>query len=314
MKKNISITYQIRSEDEGERLDFVTAREFTEFSRVHIQKWIKEGSLLLDGKIVKPKQIVKADQFISLETLEDPMLEDKPEDIPIEILYEDKDIIVLNKQSNLVVHPGAGNQTGTLVNALLNHDKELAFLPRAGIVHRLDKDTSGVMVVAKNEYSYLNIVSQLKERKVNRQYLALVVGEPLSGSTINEPIGRHPKHRTKQAVTDKGKEAITSFKVKEKMDGYSLLNVSLETGRTHQIRVHLAFIGFPIVGDSVYGRGKQFAPGTSEDLKKNISIFSRQALHAEKLKLVHPTSAKKVSYRAKIPDDLEQLIMLFHKS
>ena len=140
------------------------------------------------------------------------------------------------------------------------------------------------------------------------------MGEPLSGSTINEPIGRHPKHRTKQAVTDKGKEAITSFKVKEKMDGYSLLNVSLETGRTHQIRVHLAFIGFPIVGDSVYGRGKQFAPGTSEDLKKNISTFSRQALHAEQLKLVHPTSAKKVSYRAKIPDDLEQLIMLFHKS
>ena len=135
MKKNISLTYQIRSEDEGERLDFVTAREFTEFSRVHIQKWIKDGSLLLDGKIVKPKQIVKTDQLISLEILEDPVLEDEPEDIPIEILYEDEDILVLNKQPNLVVHPGAGNQSGTLVNALLHHDKELAFLPRAGIVH-----------------------------------------------------------------------------------------------------------------------------------------------------------------------------------
>lgn len=314
MKKNISLSYQIRSKDEGERLDFVTAREFTEFSRAHIQKWIKDGSLLLDGNIVKPKQIVKADQLISVETSEDPVLEDGPEDIPIEILYEDEDIIVLNKQPNLVVHPGAGNQTGTLVNALLHHDKELAFLPRAGVVHRLDKNTSGVMVVAKNESSYLNIVSQLKERKVNRQYLALVVGEPLSGSTINEPIGRHPKHRTKQAVTDQGKEAITSFKVKENMDGYSLLNVSLKTGRTHQIRVHLAFIGFPIVGDLVYGGRKQFATGTNEDLKKYISAFSRQALHAEKLEFIHPASGKKVSYQAKIPDDLHQLIKLFNKS
>ena len=310
MKKNITLSYKTVEKDVAERLDFVTAREFTQFSRVHIQRWIKEGKLLLDGEIVKPKQLLKVNQLISVETSEEPTLEDEPEDIPIEIIFEDADIIVLNKQPGLVVHPGAGNRTGTLVNALLHHDEELSFLPRAGIVHRLDKDTSGVMVVAKNEFSYLNLVSQLKERKVNRHYLAIVVGEPLSGSTINEPIGRHPKLRTKQAVTDAGKEAITNFRIKERMGGYSLLNVSLETGRTHQIRVHLAFINFPILGDSVYGGRKKFAAGTTEAVKKEILKFPRQALHAEKLEFIHPQSGKKVNYSAKTPKDLLHLIEL----
>ena len=312
--KKITLSYETNSLDSGERLDSVTAREFTQFSRAHIQKWIKEGQLLLDGKSVKPKQLLKTNQLISIDALEEPVLEDKPENIPIDIISEDKDIIVLNKQPGLVVHPGAGNPKGTLVNALLHHDKELGFLPRAGIVHRLDKDTSGIMVVAKNEISYLNLVSQLKDRKVKRSYLALVVGEPLSGSTINEPIGRHPKLRTKQAVIAKGKEAISTFKIQEKLNGYSLLNVSLETGRTHQIRVHLAFIGFPILGDSVYGGRKKFASGTSESLKTEILKFSRQALHAEKLEFIHPASGKLVNYSAKAPKDLIKLIELLNKS
>ena len=310
MKKSISLSYKTIEEDAGERLDSVIAREFTQFSRAHIQKWIKDGKLLLDGEIVKPKQPLKINQFISVETLEEPTLEDGPEDIPLEIIFEDDDIIIINKQPGLVVHPGAGNQTGTLVNALLHHDEELRFLPRAGIVHRLDKDTSGIMVVTKNEFSYLNLVSQLKERKVNRHYLAIVVGEPLSGLTINEPIGRHPKLRTKQAVTEAGKEAITNFKIKERMSGYTLLNVSLETGRTHQIRVHLAFINYPILGDSVYGGRKKFAAGTSETIKKELLKFPRQALHAEKLEFIHPTSGKSVNYSAKTPKDLTQLIEL----
>ena len=310
MKKNITLSYKTVEKDVAERLDFVTAREFTQFSRVHIQRWIKDGKLLLDGEIVKPKQLLKINQLISVETSEEPTLEDGPEDIPIEIIFEDEDIIIINKQPGFVVHPGAGNRTGTLVNALLHHDEELSFLPRAGIVHRLDKDTSGIMVVAKNEFSYLNLVSQLKERKVNRHYLAIVVGEPLSGSTINEPIGRHPKLRTKQAVTDAGKEAITNFKIKERMGGYTLLNVSLETGRTHQIRVHLAFINFPILGDSVYGGRKKFAAGTTEAVKKEILKFPRQALHAEKLEFIHPQSGKKVNYSAKTPKDLLHLIEL----
>ena len=310
MKKSISLSYKTIEEDAGERLDSVIAREFTQFSRAHIQKWIKDGKLLLDGEIVKPKQPLKINQFISVEALEEPTLEDGPEDIPLEIIFEDDDIIIINKQPGLVVHPGAGNQTGTLVNALLHHDQELRFLPRAGIVHRLDKDTSGIMVVTKNEFSYLNLVSQLKERKVNRHYLAIVVGGPLSGSTINEPIGRHPKQRTKQTVTDSGKEAITNFKIKERMGGYTLLNVSLETGRTHQIRVHLAFINYPILGDSVYGGRKKFAAGTTEAEKKEILKFPRQALHAEKLEFIHPTSGKSVNYSAKTPKDLTQLIEL----
>tara|TARA_Y100000741_G_scaffold354817_1_gene329533 strand:+ start:337 stop:1284 length:948 start_codon:yes stop_codon:yes gene_type:complete len=314
MNKIINLSYTTDALDSGERLDSVIAREFTQFSRAHIQKWIKEGQLLLDGKSVKPKQLLKTNQLISIDVLEEPVLEDKPENIPIDIIFEDKDIIVLNKQSGLVVHPGAGNPKGTLVNALLHHDKELGFLPRAGIVHRLDKDTSGIMMVAKNEISYLNLVSQLKNRKVKRSYLALVVGEPLFGSTINEPIGRHSKLRTKQAVNTKGKEAITTFKIQEKLNGYSLLNVSLETGRTHQIRVHLAFIGFPILGDSVYGGRKKFAAGTSESLKKEISKFSRQALHAEKLEFAHPASGKLVNYSAEIPKDLINQIELLNKS
>ena len=310
MNKNISLSYKTIEEDTGERLDSVIAREFTQFSRAHIQKWIKDGKLLLDGEIVKPKQPLKINQFISVEALEEPTLEDGPEDIPLDIIFEDDDIIIINKQPGLVVHPGAGNQTGTLVNALLHHDEELRFLPRAGIVHRLDKDTSGIMVVTKNEFSYLNLVSQLKERKVKRHYLAIVVGEPLSGLTINEPIGRHPKLRTKQAVTEAGKEAITNFKIKERMGGYTLLNVSLETGRTHQIRVHLAFINFPILGDSVYGGRKKFVAGTTEAEKKEILKFPRQALHAEKLEFIHPTSGKKVNYSVKTPKDLMQLIEL----
>ena len=310
MKKSISLSYKTIEEDAGERLDSVIAREFTQFSRAHIQKWIKDGKLLLDGEIVKPKQPLKINQFISVEALEEPTLEDGPEDIPLEIIFEDDDIIIINKQPGLVVHPGAGNQTGTLVNALLHHDEELRFLPRAGIVHRLDKDTSGIMVVTKNEFSYLNLVSQLKERKVNRHYLAIVVGEPLSGSMINEPIGRHPKFRTKQTVTDAGKEAITRYKIQERMGGYTLLNVSLETGRTHQIRVHLAFINYPILGDSVYGGRKKFAAGTSETVKKELLKFPRQALHAEKLEFIHPTSGKSVNYSAKTPKDLTQLIDL----
>jgi len=208
----------------------------------------------------------------------------------------------------LVVHPGSGNTSGTLVNALLNHDASLGFLPRAGIVHRLDKDTSGLMVVSKNESSYLDLVKQLKERSVKRTYLAIVVGIPVVSKTVNEPIGRHPKIRTKQAVLQSGKEAITRFTVLEKYEGYSLLKVNLDTGRTHQIRVHLSHIGYPIVGDPLYGNRNKFSSGTKEELKNIISSFKRQALHAQALELVHPSSGKLISFKAEIPEDMETLI------
>ncbi|HJL96251.1 MAG TPA: RluA family pseudouridine synthase [SAR86 cluster bacterium] len=308
MKRKIFLSYKTKKEDVGKRIDSVTAREFPEYSRAHIQKWIKDGSLLLNNREVKPKQCLDTHETIQINATEEPLTEDAPENIPFDIIHEDEDIIIVNKQPGLVVHPGAGNRSGTLVNALLNHNESLGFLPRAGIVHRLDKDTSGVMVVAKNEISYLNIISQLKERTVKRHYLAIVIGDPLVGSTIDEPIGRHPKQRTKQAVIETGKQAITTFKIKEKINGYSLLNVSLKTGRTHQIRVHLAYLNYPILGDSLYGGRKRFAPGTNEDLKKEISQFSRQALHAEKLEFIHPGSGKKNQYFASLPIDMNDLI------
>ena len=267
MSRKISLSKKVSSEDLGQRLDALSAKYFPEFSRAHIQRWIKEGNLLLNNKKIKPRQIVTADDLITVEVSEEINSKDLPEDIDLDIIWEDEEVLVLNKPAGLVVHPGAGNADGTLVNGLLNYSSDQGFLPRAGIVHRLDKDTSGIMVVAKTEVSYLNLVGQLKERTVKREYLALVVGQPVSGGVINRPIGRHPKHRTKQAVVESGKEAITDYKIKEKLHGYSLLLASLKTGRTHQIRVHFSSKDFPIVGDPLYGGKRKFAPGTSEDLK-----------------------------------------------
>ena len=195
-----------------------------------------------------------------------------------------------------------------MVNGLINLDSKLVYLPRAGIVHRLDKDTSGLMVVSRNEKTYLNLVNQLKERTVNRKYNALVVGEPSLSGVIDKPIGRHPKIRTKQAVVKSGKEAITKFKTVKNLNGYSLLDVSLETGRTHQIRVHLSYLGFPIVGDSVYGSRRKYAKGTSENLRQEINNFKRQALHASALTFTHPSSEKILTFESPLPKDMASLI------
>ena len=295
-------------EDSGKRLDVLAAKYFSEFSRAHIQRWVKQGSLLLNNKKIKPRQIVTSGDSITVEVSEEINSKDLPEDIDLDIIWEDEEVLVLNKPAGLVVHPGAGNTEGTLVNGLLNYSSDQGFLPRAGIVHRLDKDTSGIMVVAKTEFSYLNLVGQLKERTVKRDYLALVVGQPVSGGVINEPIGRHPKHRTKQAVVDSGKEAITDYKIKEKLHGYSLLLASLKTGRTHQIRVHFSSKDFPIVGDPLYGGKQKFAPGTSEDLKKEISEFNRQALHAYSLSFIHPVDQNIITNTAPMPNDMKKLI------
>jgi len=294
--------------DEGSRVDQVAAKSFSQYSRGHIQKWIKDGDLLVNDTKVKPKHSLTSGDHISVDFWEEPQLSDQPEDIAIDILHEDEEIMIINKSAGMVVHPGSGNQNGTLVNALLAHNENLGFLPRAGIVHRLDKDTSGLLVIAKKETAYLNLVEQLKARSVRRVYSAIVVGIPLSNKTIDEPIGRHPKIRTKQAVVRNGKEAITRISVSEAFQGYSHLKVSLETGRTHQIRVHLSYIGFPIIGDNVYGARKQFAPGSSEKLKSIISEFKRQALHARELELIHPSTNKPIAFEAKLPKDMTMLL------
>ena len=289
-------------------MDLVAAKQFSDYSRGHIQKWIKNGDLLVNNLEVKTKHSLQLNDVISVDFWEEPQLGDQPEAIPLDIIFEDEEIMIINKSVGMVVHPGSGNPDGTLVNALLAHQESLGFLPRAGIVHRLDKDTSGLMVVAKKEFAYLNLIEQLKERSVKRTYMAIVVGVPISNKIINEPIGRHPKIRTKQAVVKNGKEAITRVSLSESFQGYSLLRVNLETGRTHQIRVHLSHAGYPIVGDSVYGARKQFAAGSTEDLKNIISSFTRQALHASELELIHPSSKKLVSFEADLPEDMSSLI------
>lgn len=308
MSRKISLSKEVVPEDSGQRLDASAAKYFPQFSRAHIQRWIKDGYLVLNNERVKPRRLVNAGDLITIEASEEISLKDQPEEIDLDIIWEDKEVLVLNKPAGLVVHPGAGNADGTLVNGLLNYSSDQGFLPRAGIVHRLDKDTSGIMVVAKTEVSYLNLVAQLKERTVKRQYLALVVGKLISGGVIDKPIGRHPKHRTKQAVIDSGKEAITDYKVKEKLNGYTLLLASLKTGRTHQIRVHFSSKDFPIIGDPLYGGKQKFAPGTSDDLRKEISELNRQALHAYTLSFIHPIDKSVITHTAPLPNDMKVLI------
>ena len=308
MNRKIALTLNVKTEQIGQRVDVVIAEAFKEFSRSHLQKLIKEGAVKVNGKEIKPKLILQGGELIEILAKEAPKLKDKAENIDLEIIYEDQDLLVVNKASGLVVHPGAGNPSGTLVNGLLNFDSNLSYLPRAGIVHRLDKDTSGLMVVSRNEKTYLNLIDQLKERTVTRKYTALVVGEPSLSGVIDKPIGRHPKVRTKQAVVSSGKEAISRFKRVKSLKGYSLVEVLLETGRTHQIRVHLSYLGFPIVGDNAYGGRRKYVKGTSENLRNKINQFKRQALHASSLTFIHPSTKKTLTFDSELPDDMKQLI------
>ncbi len=308
MNRKIALKVNVKAEQKGQRVDVFIADIFKEFSRSHLQKLIKEGAVKVDGKEIKPKLILQGGELIEVYAKEQPKLRDKAENIDLEIIHEDKDLLVVNKASGLVVHPGAGNPSGTLVNGLLNFDSNLSYLPRAGIVHRLDKDTSGLMVISRNEKTYLNLVDQLKERTVTRKYSAFVVGEPSLSGVIDKPIGRHPKFRTKQAVVRSGKEAISRFKKVMSIRGYSLLEVSLETGRTHQIRVHLSYLGFPIVGDNAYGGRRKYAKGTSENLRSKINQFKRQALHASSLTFIHPSTEKALTFDCELPDDMKELI------
>ena len=314
MKRKIVKNIKLSSLYAGSRLDIVIAKEYPEYSRTHIKKWIEKGFLTLDGKQVKPRTKIMGNEIVEIRAEEEELIKDLPEDIDIDIIFEDEDLIVVNKASNLVVHPGAGNKKGTLVNGLLAHNRNLSFLPRAGIVHRLDKNTSGLLISAKNESTYINLVRQLKERLISRKYLALVVGEPISGGKIDAALGRHPRYRTKQAVVKKGKNALTFYKIVEKYQGYSLLEASLSTGRTHQIRVHFAYLGYPIVGDNTYGGKRKFPAGISEITREKISQFPRQALHASKLQFRHPQTGDKVSLHAPLPRDMSDLISFLKRN
>ncbi|HJL93506.1 MAG TPA: 23S rRNA pseudouridine(1911/1915/1917) synthase RluD [Woeseiaceae bacterium] len=291
----------------GHRLDQALAKIFPEFSRSRLKNWILDGSILVKGESWKPRDLVNGGESISIQAKHHDKLINEPERIDFKVEYEDKEIVVINKPANLVVHPGAGNSKGTLMNGLLYQWPELSELPRAGIVHRLDKDTSGLMVIAKNLKAHNSLVKQLSAREVSREYNAICNGVLTGGGTINKPIRRHPVHRIKMIVRDDGKEAITHYKVLQRFRAHTHIKVNLETGRTHQIRVHFASRRHALVGDPVYGR--MIIPAScSKVLEDQIRSFRRQALCASKLELIHPSSGEKISVEVDLASDYNDLL------
>lgn len=292
----------------GRRFDAVLAELFPEFSRSRLAAWIRDGDALLDGRQVRPREPVRGGEQVRLAARLQVETAVVPQDIPLRILHEDDHVLVLDKPAGLVVHPGAGNADGTLVNALLHRDPSLAALPRAGVVHRLDKDTSGVMVVARTLQAQAALVEQLSARGVHRQYLAVVVGALVSGGTVDAPIDRHPRDRIRMAVREDGREAVTHYRLRERFRAHTALECRLETGRTHQIRVHMAHARHPIVGDPLYGGPLRLPRGASEALAAALRGFGRQALHAETLEFTHPASGEPLRCTAPVPDDMLALL------
>lgn len=297
----------------GMRLDQAAAALFPEFSRARLQSWIKRGSLTLDGAAVRPRDKVAIGQSLVLSADSEPEVTWSGQDIPLDIIYEDEHIIVLNKQAGIVVHPGAGNSDGTLVNALLGFAPELDRLPRGGIVHRLDKDTSGIMFVARSTLAHQSLIKQLAERTVSREYAAVCIGALSGGGTVNEPIGRHPTARTRMAVVRSGKPAVTHYRLAERFGHHTHAAVHLETGRTHQIRVHMAHRKNPLVGDPQYGGRTRIPPAASDELIAGLRGFPRQALHARTLAFEHPASEERVAFETRLPEDLNALLQLLRR-
>ena len=308
----IDVTHTVIEDEAGLRIDKLASKIFTDFSRVQLQGWIGDGSLLYNGSVQKPKIRVKAGDILHLSTTLEQHSEDQPENINIDVVYEDDDVLVINKPVGMVVHPGAGNQTGTLVNALLYHYPQQHHLPRAGLVHRIDKDTSGLLLIGKTKPAQMALMEQLKDKSVYRHYQCVVAGDAASllrHRRIDAPIGRHRNQRTKMTVMTAGREAVTHLlTVTPLNDNYCLVDVSLETGRTHQIRVHLSHITYPIVGDRVYGGRRQLRAGLTEVQRQAINNFPRQALHAYTLGFVHPTTGEDIEVTTPIPEDMQQLM------
>jgi 23S rRNA pseudouridine1911/1915/1917 synthase len=304
------LTARIPPSAAGRRFDQALAELFPDFSRSRLTAWVRSGDVLLDGAVVLPRHIVRGDEAVTLRAQPTQAVELAPESIALDIRYEDAEVLVINKPAGLVVHPGAGQPGGTLQNALLHHDARLAEIPRAGIVHRLDKDTSGLMVVARTLRAHTALVEQLQARAVHRQYEAVVYGAMIAGGKVDAPVGRHPHDRVKQAVVeeDSGRAAVTHYRVRERFRAHTVVECRLETGRTHQIRVHMAHIRHPLVGDATYGTRLKLPKAATPELVEMLRAFRRQALHAEKLEFAHPKTRKPVSVVAERPGDMEQLV------
>lgn len=307
------LTARIDEEQAGKRLDQVLSGLFGEFSRSRLQRWIKEGRVLIDGRPCRPKDKVWGGEKVQLQPVLEQEVGDQAEAIPLDILYEDASLLVINKPAGLVMHPATGNPRGTLLNALLHHLPALSQLPRGGIVHRLDKQTSGLLVVAKTLPAQTSLVNQLQAHSVKREYRAIVQGVMTSGGSVAQPIGRHPVHRVRMAVHPSGKPAVTHYRVLERFRAHSFLQVNLETGRTHQIRVHMAHIRHPLLGDPVYGGRLRLPAGASEALREALQGFHRQALHAARLELLHPSSEEVMAWEAPLPEDMQQMLRLLQE-
>jgi len=304
----IIASFVVPPELSDRRLDQAAAELMPEHSRSRLQSWIKSGALTVNGELRKPRDKVMLDDLLELDAEPEAQVSWQAEDITLDIVYQDEHLIVINKPAGLVVHPAAGHADGTLVNALLNYAPEVENLPRAGIVHRLDKDTSGIMVAARSLVAHTSLVDQLQTRTMGREYEAVVVGTLTGGATVDAPIGRHPRERKKMAVIPGGKNAVTHYRLIERFAAHTHISCKLETGRTHQIRVHMAHVKHPLVGDPLYGGRLRLPKGTTEQLREVLSAFGRQALHARKLTLEHPVTGEQMSWDVPLPDDMVQLL------
>lgn len=312
-ENRIIASFAVPAELSDRRLDQAAAELMPEHSRSRLQGWIKSGSLTVNGKSCKPRDKVMLGDRLELDAEPEAQVSWEAESIALDIVYEDEHLLVINKPAGLVVHPAAGHADGTLVNALLNHAPELENLPRAGIVHRLDKDTSGIMVVARSLIAHTSLVDQLQTRTMGREYEAIVVGTLTGGATVDAPIGRHPRERKKMAVVPTGKPAITHYRLVERFAAHTHVRCKLESGRTHQIRVHMAHVKHPLVGDPQYGGRLRLPKGTTDELRDVLAGFQRQALHARQLTLEHPQTGEILTWEVPLPDDIEGLLAALRK-
>jgi 23S rRNA pseudouridine1911/1915/1917 synthase len=314
MPERVKQQAEVTLEQAGHRLDQVAAELFPDFSRSRLQIWIRSGALRLNGEQARPRDKVAVGASLNIDAELEQEVNWSGEDIALDLVYEDEEIIVLDKPAGLVVHPAAGHSSGTLVNALLHHCPDLATLPRGGIVHRLDRETSGLMVVAKSLRAHSNLVEQLQERTVKRVYAAVCIGAMTGGGTVDQPIGRHPRARKKMAVVvTGGKMAISHYRLQERFGHHTHITVQLETGRTHQIRVHMAYLHHPLIGDPQYGGRPRIPKAAAPELVEMLRRFPRQALHAQALGLVHPVSGEYCQWQVALPADVEGLLACLRK-